>query len=329
MTDVRGSTVPEPVLGAFGFDGATSTRFEHGVLNAHWLVERDAEKWVVGRHNPIKTRESVEWEQLLIGHAAREGWPVPVQLPTTDQQTSFKHDGAIWSAGKYLPGAWQETDTPAAMHIRGRLLARLHRDLASFGIEGQRPDTGKTWELDALIAPINAGSFNDLLRVFGQEYPELASLIRRERYRSLRELARLKYPDLPEMPIHGDFGRSNLLWQDGQLTGLLDFDQSRRDALLCDIAPLFMPFMPLELPLARALIEGYQSMRPLTDSEWDLLPALIRAALLWWLGFLLAQWRLVGGEPQGIARTMTVRFPAFEAAEPAYRELRRVAIKGS
>ena len=83
-----------------------------------------------------------------------------------------------------------------------------------------------------------------------------------------------------------------------------------------------MPFQPLDQKLAAALLSGYQTVRPLSDAEWELLPALVRSALLWWVAFLLVQWRTRGGSVEGIARTMTVRFPAFEAAEPAYRGLR-------
>jgi Ser/Thr protein kinase RdoA (MazF antagonist) len=108
---------------------------------------------------------------------------------------------------------------------------------------------------------------------------------------------------------------------------LLDFDQSRRDAHVADIAPLLMPHMPLDLPLARALLDGYQSVRPLSDAEWDLLPALVRAALLWWVAWVLVEWRKTKDEPGAIFRTMTVRFPAFEAAEAGFRTLRATKVR--
>ena len=316
-------TVPGAVPQAFGFGGAECTRFEKGLMNVHWLAVLGDERCVIRRYNSMRTPPAIAWEQALVEHAASRAWPVASPRVSNDGTKLVEHDGGLWAAGTYLEGEFGPMETPASFHICGRLLGRLHRDLASFGVEGQRPDFGKTWELDAWVAPVNAGTFNEILAAFGREYPDLASLIRRQRYRNLRELSRLKYPDLPDYPIHGDFHRWNLLWKDGQLSGLLDFDQSRRDALVCDIAPLLMPFQPLEQKSAAALLDGYQSVRPLSDTEWDLLPALVRSSLLWWVAYLLTGWRTSSEAIDSIQRTMTVRFPAFEAAEPGFRALRK------
>ncbi|MBK7127454.1 MAG: phosphotransferase [Dehalococcoidia bacterium] len=314
--------VSPEVLEAFGFPGASCSRLEGGLMNQHWLVSSGERRCVIRRYHLLRTAAAIGWEQDLVEHAGSRGWPVAPALPAIDGTKLVAHAGRLWAAAAYLEGETGAMETPASFHIAGRLLGRLHRDLASFELDGQRPDFGKTWELDSAVAPAGEGSFNDLLAAFAREHPDLASLIRRQRYRNLRELARLKYPDLPDRPIHGDFQRSNLLWTDGRFSGLLDFDQSRRDALVCDIAPLLVPFQPLDQKLAAALLSGYQTVRPLSDAEWELLPALVRSALLWWVAFLLVQWRTRGGSVEGIARTMTVRFPAFEAAEPAYRGLR-------
>jgi Ser/Thr protein kinase RdoA (MazF antagonist) len=232
----------------------------------------------------------------------------------------------VWSCHRFLDGEPAASDTPASRHIAGRLLGRLHKDLASFEVGGQRPGLGKTWELDVMVEPAGMGTFNALVAGFGREYPELAATIRRQRYRNLRELSRLHYPDLADHPVHGDFSPPNLLFKDGQLTGLLDFDFSRQDAWLCDLAPLLMPFQPLEPRLAAGLFDGYQSVRRLSEAEWDLLPALVRASLLWWVAHLLVRWRFTGSAPAGIARTLNQRFPAFDAFEPEVRALAQRAM---
>jgi homoserine kinase type II len=325
MTRDLADTVPSDVLAAFGFSAGSAEPFEKGLVNRHWLVTMDDRLAVFRRYTAVRSRAAAAWEQTLVEYASAKGWPVSVPLREANGASLVEHEGRLWAAAPYLDGVESATDTPARYHIIGRLLGRLHHDLAGFEVEGQRPDFGKTWELDAWIAPANAGTFNELLSEFGKTYPDLAAVVRRQRYRNLRDLSRLHYPDLPDMPIHGDFQRSNLLWKDGTLSGLLDFDQARRDALACDVAPLLMPHMPLDLRLASAFLEGYQSVRPLTEEEWDLLPSLVRASLLWWVAFVLVRWRVHGGEPDSVARTMTVRFPAFEAAEPAFRALRRTA----
>lgn len=317
--------VPLPVLVAFDLAGASQRALEGGRINRHWLVTSGDRQIVVRCSNPSRSRLALLWEQELVRHAGKAGWPVPRSLATKDGRPVVEHDGRLWTAAPFLAGEPQQSPTPAMYHNRGRLLARLHRDLVSFPVDGQKPGFGKTWELDAWMAPSGVGTFNEVLAAFAREHQDLASAIRRYRYRNLRELSRLQYPELPDMPVHGDFQRSNLLWQDGQLTGLIDFDFARRDAQVSDLATLLVPFEPLEARVAGPLLEGYESVRTLTEAEWALLPALARASLLWWLAQLLIGWRTgtIENALAGIIRTTTGRLPALDLIEPAYRALPR------
>lgn len=320
------AVVPGEVLVAFGLAGGSQQAFDLGSVNRHWRVETRDEVVVVRRYGVLRGHGAIRWEQRLMTFAAGKGWPVPLARPATDGSAAVTFEGGMWTCHRFLDGQPAAGDTPASRHILGRLLGRFHRDVASFEAPGQRPGFGKTWELDVMVEPSGIESFNALVSAFGREYPELAANIRRQRYRNLRELARLHYPDLPDHPIHGDFSPRNLLFKDGQLSGVLDFDFARRDAWACDLAPLLMPFEPLDPRLAAALFEGYQSVRPLSEAEWALLPALVRASLLWWVALLLVRWRLSGEAPAGIARTINLRFPAFDAYEPEIRRLARRAL---
>lgn len=312
---------PETVLEAFGLGGAVPQFIARGNMNHHWAIGVPGKGTVVKRYNALRTAPAVVWEHALIAYAAGRGWPVAKPIAAAGS-TVFEHEGQLWSAAPYLRGEHGSETSVGMRTIYGRLLARLHRDLEAFPAEGQRPGAGKVWELDVIARAGGSESFNRLVAEFGRDYPELAARVRRERYRNLHELSRLHYPDLPDRPIHGDFEPWNLLFDAGQLTGVLDFDQARRDALACDIAPVLMPFLPLDLPLAQAFLRGYESVRQLTETEWALLPALVRASLLGWVAFLLARWRMNGEEPAGVARTMTVRFPAWDAFEAQFRGLR-------
>jgi homoserine kinase type II len=250
---------------------------------------------------------------------------VAVPLATSAGTSVVEHDGRLWTAGPFLDGQPEAEPSASRFRIRGRLLGRLHRDLEEFDLPGQRPQFGKTWELDTWLVPSNVGTFNSVLAQFARDYGDLAASVRRSRHRNLRELSRLHYPDLPDLAIHGDFQNNNLLWSGGQLTGLLDFDFARRDALACDLSTILIPFQPLPLKHAGAFLNGYQAARPLSDREWALLPALARASLLWWVALLMAWWR-TGANPnaaRGIARTMALRMPALDRWEEAFRSLPR------
>ena len=320
---------PPSVLEAIGFEGASARVCEGGQVNTSWLVEGPRGKVVLRRSHVSRWSASVEWELALVDFVRERRWPAPAPLRALAHEPPFEHEGRLWAVLEHLPGTHPPADSTAMWHIYGRLMARLHRDLAGFPLDGQRPGFGKVWELDAWVAPAGAGSFNELLAQFGEEYPGLANAVRRYRYRSLRELARLHYPDLPDYPIHGDFGPDNLLWHDGQLSGILDFDWCRRDAQACDLAAAIR-WDAMTGDHIRALMEGYEAVRLLDETEWALLPALTRAHLLFFIAFRLVEWKMLGGTrpAASIERTVRDRLPRTEGLERYLEDLRAGARTG-
>jgi Ser/Thr protein kinase RdoA (MazF antagonist) len=197
--------------------------------------------------------------------------------------------------------------------------------MAAFALDGQREGFGRLWELDPVVQAAGAASFNDLLARFGHEHSALAAGVRRQRYRNLRELARLGYGDLSLGLVHGDFQRENLLFSRGEFSGLLDFDSIRLDAPVADLAAsawldcLDPSGDRIDPAAAGAFVEGYAAARPLPDYERRMLPALVRAQMLWFVAFRLMQWS-VDRSPapvQSIARTVNRRLPALDGVTPA------------
>jgi hypothetical protein len=182
----------------------------------------------------------------------------------TAQPSSMRlHQFALFPWLRGQPGPAHNV---AHLRIKGRLLARLHRDMASYGATEQRPGFGRIWELDLPLQSSRFATFNEMLREFGRDHTRLASAVRAQRYRSLRELARYGYGDLADVYIHGDFQRDNLLFDRGELAGVLDFDHAHRDARAVDIAwSIIMTAASLrpdgDRCLAAAIVAGYAETR--------------------------------------------------------------------
>lgn len=317
--------VPEAVLEAFGCAGATLTRFERGLINRHWLVEHADERVVLRRYNPARSAPAIEWEAALVRFAASHGWPVAPPLPTVYGGDLFAFAGRYWALAPFLPGEPNEEPGLETFHVLGERLAHLHADLRDFDLPGQRPSFGRAIDFDMWLDPSGTRSFDAVLRAFSGAHPELAQRIRAARATVEADLARCGYDDLEPLPVHGDFQRFNILWDRGELSGLLDFDFARRDALVCDLATMLVPYLPLEPRAAGSLLAGYESVRRLTDTERNVMAALPRALLLCWVALLLAGWES-GANPTAVAsitNTMTMRFPALDAAEAEWRALLR------
>ena len=96
-------------------------------------------------------------------------------------------------------------------------------------------------------------------------------------------------------PVHGDLFRDNALFDDGQLSGVIDYYFAGVDALLFDVAVCANDWClvdhaadrRLEQTRSRAFLDAYAQVRPFTAAEREAWPTLLRAAALrFWLSRL-------------------------------------------
>lgn len=314
----------DAVLRRFGLHGRNAERIvPGGHVNEHWRVFGGPPTYVLRRYHAKRTPTSIAFEHELL-RRLDAAWPVAAPIHGGDAAV-VEDGGRLWSLFPLLPG------TPARAHDRdqvarqGRLLARLHHDLAAGGAPQQREQFGKVWELDTHGWGIGASgmTFNELLRAFGRDHAELAAAARRERYRSLRELAALGYGELPEQPIHGDFANEHLLFDGGELTGVLDFDLAHVDARASDIAWSIIADCgeppaetAIDAGLAAAFVAGYCAESPLTEQEARLIVPLVRAQDIVILADALRQWATPPGSARQlprIERRIRERLPQLDA----------------
>jgi homoserine kinase type II len=123
--------------------------------------------------------------------------------------------------------------------------------------------------------------------------PEQAALLRGELAYQNHVAAGSAYGALPRGPVHADLFRDNVMFHEGRLTGFFDFYFAGVDTWLFDIAVCLNDWA-IDLPTgahhagrARAFLEAYAAVRPLTPAERQLLPAMLRAgALRFWISRL-------------------------------------------
>ncbi|HEX4944770.1 MAG TPA: homoserine kinase [Usitatibacteraceae bacterium] len=199
---------------------------------------------------------------------------------------------------------------PAPMELQeGGFLTELNGKPAVIvtrlsGVPHLSPTTGQCGKVGTILADIHeAGLEYDagLANWRGQAWRESfaqrvrprlsadeAALIESEnRYQSLHDDT-----VLPQGVIHGDLFRDNVLWDDEGEGGVIDFYFACDDALLYDLAITVNDWCTdslahLDPERTRALLDGYDAHRPLTDLERELWPVMLRrAALRTWLGRL-------------------------------------------
>jgi Ser/Thr protein kinase RdoA (MazF antagonist) len=232
-----------------------------GRLNLHWLVEACSERLVLRRW--FQPADEIDYELRLVAWIAALGWPVapavagPIEL-----------DGQVWSLAPFLPG-----DPPsdkysiAEQRGRGRLLAEFHADLAQLGGFGQRG----TWRRCEQI--LGDPTLDDLLSEHERTRSEEIPILRWHLHRARERIAGLALHNRPGIVIHGDFAPWNLRFEQGHLSGILDFELAHWDHRIGDFALAWRGKYD-------NVIHGYAEVSPLEPEEWELLTP------LWWASLI-------------------------------------------
>jgi homoserine kinase type II len=243
-----------------------------GIQNSNYFVTAGRRRWVLTLFEHLGRRQ-LDFYLALQEHLAARGIPCP--RPQPDGQ------GRLWRplAGKpaalftCLAGACVDTPAPAHCRALGGMLACLHEAGADFPAPLPNP-CGAAWREAtgrALAPQLSADECGRLLA-------------------ELDFQAACDHAGLPRGIIHADLFRDNVLWlPDGTLAGVLDFYFAGEDSLLFDLAVAANDWCTDDDHL-RALLAGYEALRPLTPGEVEAWPGLRRAAALrFWLSRLEAK----------------------------------------
>lgn len=285
----------ERALRAMRMDSAIVGSAVRSGLTWHWAALGGIEWFELVRFPAGWSAGAVAYGERLGDVLRASGWPLAVPFIVGRGIAGGGADEfALYRAGTGQP---DERTSAARQRVRGRLLARFHANAAEFGDREQRPCTGRAWELDVFVRPA-AESFNALLAEFDREHHELAWALRRERYRNLRELARLGYGESPSTVIHGQFGGPGLRFAKGALASLPGLERARRDSPAFDVAAAVALECgdarepdALDPTLVRAFVEGYAAGARLSPEQLRLVLPLVRAAHLWDAMAALLAWR--------------------------------------
>ena len=174
----------------------------------------------------------------------------------------------MWGLFPYLHGEPPSVEDPAAeQRARGRLMAQFHTDLTKLNGIGQR----KGWRRCEEIL-LDYG-LDQVLSENEKKRPEEIRIIRWHLERARKRVEGLELHSRPGIVIHGDFTPWNLRYQEGKLTGILDFELAHWDHRVGDFALSWRGKYD-------EVIYGYDEVSPLDAEEWELLTP------MWWAGLI-------------------------------------------
>jgi homoserine kinase type II len=254
-----------------------------GIENTNYFVTSELDGVV--HENVLTLFERLTFEQLpfylhLMKHLAGKGIPVPE--PAADGKGNLLHKlkGKPAAVVNKLAGKSQLSPQAAHCAAVGDMLARMH--LAGRDYDRSQPNLrGLPWWNETV--PV----------VLPHLTTEQAALISAELAYQNHVAASAAYAALPSGPVHADLFRDNVMFDGDRLTGFFDFYFAGCDSFLFDLSVCLNDWC-IDLPTgvhdaerAQAMLAAYQTVRPLTAPERDLLPATLRAgALRFWVSRL-------------------------------------------
>lgn len=278
----------QAITGPGGFPATASLRRLSDGLTPTYLIEAGSAEAVARLTDPaVRTPEEVEFEVDLVGYLERAGLSVagPYPLPCGKFSVPVAGPGgAEWllTLFRFLPGQPPEL-TPDNSLTLGRLLATFHKLADSFATPSFLP----VLEREALLAgPVEAvGRRLDGEPGARKKLADLAAYLDRTFDGPAREIG-------PYGLLHGDAHHHNFLVGDSGELSLFDFEHVATGWRVYDLGTLLWGTLGRGggAEVWRAMVEGYESSRSLSEWETAVLTRFMALRQLWWLGFHARHW---------------------------------------
>jgi Ser/Thr protein kinase RdoA (MazF antagonist) len=266
------------------------------------VATRNGRVFIKRHHRSVRDKEGLLEEHRFLAHLIAHGAPVPRVFAAASGETAIETGEWSYEVHEAPEGvdlyedalSWTPFHTTVHAYSAGRALARLHLASEGFGAPRRKPRPlvagftifaaeNPSAELDRYLAArpalaLDADACNggtQALELLAPFHAQLLPLL----------------PALPSLWTHNDLHASNLLWDnagpDTEATAIIDFGLADRTNAVHDLAqaiernivewlalvvdPAHSEDVPIHLDHMRALLAGYESVRPLSGEEAEAL----------------------------------------------------------
>jgi homoserine kinase type II len=245
-----------------------------GIENTNYFVTAGGQRYVLTLFEKLRAEE-LPFYLGLQDHLAGHGVPAPRPVPDRAGRFLGHLNGKPAALVQFLRGRDVAAPGAAQCGQAGEMLARIHIAGGSYAGRMENPRGPAWWKA---VTP-------EVLPFL--DAADAALLEQEVRFQSGAAPAAL-----PRGPIHADYFRDNVLFEDGAISGVIDFYFACTGALVYDVAIAVNDWCvkedgALDEARAAALIAAYAQTRAVTAAEREAWPAMLRAgALRFWVSRL-------------------------------------------
>ncbi|GAA0531512.1 homoserine kinase type II [Rhizomicrobium palustre] len=277
-----------------GYDIGAPLTFKgiaEGVENSNYFLQTTKGGFILTLYEKRVKVEDLPFFLGLLEHLSANGIACPLPVRSLEGAQSSRLSGRTAALFTFLNGLSLRKPDGAHCAAAGAALAKLHEAGKGFALKRKNALSYDGWrELVEACLPRADEVEQGLGELIRTAHDEITA----------------NWPvGLPQGVIHADLFPDNVLFMNGQVSGLIDFYFACNDAYAYDLAVMlnawcFEPDVAFNVTKSKSLIAAYCKGRELTKEEREALPILARGAALRFLLTRLYDW--LNHDPNALVR---------------------------
>ena len=247
---------------------------QEGIENSNYFVKTDSGKFILTVYEKRVEEKDLPFFMGLMKNIFNENFPSPEPIINKNGNyitEIFEKKAAVVS---FLEGASKKNLTPDNCYEVGIYTAKLHMITKNLNIKRTNRLSVNSWRL----------IYRKIQRDCSKIYPDLTKIIERN-----LEVIEDQWPkNIPRGIIHADLFPDNIFFKGNKLTGIIDFYFSCYDFYALEIAICLNALcfegknenLSFNVTKAKKFIDGYSSIRKLTEEEKESLKILCHGAAM-------------------------------------------------
>ena len=236
-----------------------------GVENSNYLLRTDRANYILTLYEKRVERNDLPFFIEVMQVLADSGMNCPLPVQARDGSILQELMGRPCAVFTFLDGTWSRFPNREKCAELGRSLATMHMNCA--------PVTRRRTNA------LGPAAWQPLFDSIGSDANIVGDGMQTKIQERLDTILSSWPDDLPSGVIHADLFPNNVLFIGDRLTGVIDFyfacdDIFAYDLGICLNSLCFEPDGSFNLTKSRAMLRGYQEVRPLSEAETEAIPTL-------------------------------------------------------
>ncbi len=269
-----------------------------GFINRTYLVETTKGMYVLKQCIGHNTLKEIESEYLLVKYLKSHGFPVADIFRHKEEKNKgifIILDDEMYIISEYIEGSqilFDVIEGPKLVNM-AKMLAKFHDIVSKYfpeeGCNFNRPGLDLVMsrldnfkEIKASLDNRNIEFLSKAARIFIENYDYIMKQVSCIGERFSIEY----YKQLPQLIVHGGYDSLNLKFKDDEVSGVFDWDNTRKEARIYDIIicmhrmHAFTSGSDINIDMVTNFVKAYQSEIPLFPAEIKAIPELFRLIFL-------------------------------------------------